>query len=462
LPNDPDWIIEPIADSTFYPAYFVVRRFVAGGQLPPSGLTDAFFDRVFLGLGPGEPSVSAALQDEIAAEFRYWYPLDLNIGGKEHKRVHFPVFLYTHVKLLPPELLPKGIFVHWWLTEKGGGKVSKKKVGTKGGSIPSLEVSLDRWGADALRLFYTLAASPQQDVEWEPALVDAASDRLADLDRLVREGLVEGGGGPPALDAWLEGRAHRLVSEARLAMERLAIREFAEKVYVEAPSTVRRYLARGGAPGPGLDRYLSALIRLLQPVTPHLSEELYQGRHDGLAAEAPFPDPEGFAASPGAEAAESFLENVEEDLRSVLKPAQERGERPSAVAFFVAAPWKRIAERWMREAAERSSSGPPPIREMAERARGHAEMAAHLPELAGYVAKVFPAVRSERTEAPVVDESAILRSAEGYLSRRYGFERIDIVREEEGAAHDPKGRRERARPGRPAFYLTGGRVARAP
>ncbi|MCI4366641.1 MAG: class I tRNA ligase family protein [Thermoplasmata archaeon] len=461
FPPDPSWIIEPIADSTFYPAYFVVRRYVADGRIALASLTDAFFDRIFLGEGPGEPSVPEALQAEVAEEFRYWYPLDLNIGGKEHKRVHFPVFVYTHAKLLPEALGPKAIFVHWWLTEKGGGKLSKKKVG-KGRSIPAMEEALAQWGVDALRLFYALAASPQQDIEWDPALVDVASERLAEIHRMVQGTVREGGGGPPELDRWLEDRAYHIAGACRAAFDTLALRETAELAYVQAPTTVRRYLARGGSEGPALDRFLGAWIRWMQPLTPHLAEELGAGRFDTLVAVAPFPSVEEFQPSPQAEAAERFLETVEEDLRSVLKPAIDRGEPPSAAAFFVAAPWKRTLELWMREVERRAPGGPPPIRELVERAKAHPELSAHVPEIAQYVARVFPMLRQERSDPPELDERAVLVSAEGYMARRLGFERVHVLLEAEGEPHDPHGRRSRARPGRPAFFLSGRRVSASP
>ena len=145
FPLDPQWIIEPIADSTFYMAYFIVRRFVSAGRLSLPQLTPAFFDYVFLGEGPGEPTVDRPLLEEIRAEFLYWYPVDFNLGGKEHKRVHFPVFLYTHARLLPPPLRPHGIYVNGWITGPEGGKVSKKDVSSKGGRILS-----DRPGARSL------------------------------------------------------------------------------------------------------------------------------------------------------------------------------------------------------------------------------------------------------------------------------------------------------------------------
>jgi leucyl-tRNA synthetase len=194
FPLDPEWIIEPIADSTFYMAYFIVRRFVSTGRLLPTQLTEAFFDYVFRGEGPGEPTVDRKLLDEVRDEFLYWYPLDLNLGGKEHKRVHFPVFLYTHARLLPPELQPRGIYVNGWITGPTGAKVSKKEVSSKGGRIPPLGVALATWGPDALRLFYAIAASPAQDIAWDPSLVDSAVGRLTEVERLVRERL----GAPPS------------------------------------------------------------------------------------------------------------------------------------------------------------------------------------------------------------------------------------------------------------------------
>jgi leucyl-tRNA synthetase len=193
---DPSWVVEPIADSTFYMAYFVVRRFVTAGRLSLPQLTDAFFDYVFRGVGSGEPSVAPELLAEVREEFLYWYPLDINIGGKEHKSVHFPVFLYTHARLLAPELQPRGIFVNGWLTGPAGAKISKKEESANRGRIPPIDGALERWGADALRLYYVTASSPEADIEWNSDTVDAALARLLDVERMVRETRGSGSGPP--------------------------------------------------------------------------------------------------------------------------------------------------------------------------------------------------------------------------------------------------------------------------
>lgn len=457
FPLDPTWVIEPIADSTLYPAYFPIRPFVADGRLPVTALTDAFFDYVFLGEGVGEPTLPQALLDEVRAEFLYWYPLDVNAGGKEHKRVHFPVFLFTHALLLPPELRPRGLFVHWWLTDRGGSKISKKEVSSKGGRIPPLQDAFERWGADALRLFFAQAASAYQDIEWDPELVDTAAARLAEVERLVRDALGPGAGGPPELDRWLATETHDLVERVRAAFELFDLRAVAEEVYVRLPATVRRYVARGGAAGPALGAVAEAWVRLLSPITPHLAEELGEGRGRGLVAEREFPEPAAFRADPGARAAEAFVDRVEEDLRSVLRPRSAHGEPPEAVVFFVAAPWKRTVETWLREPPGGAQAAPPSVREVMERLAQHPELQAFRALVPRYVQRVAPLVRSEAPLGDPVDELAVLRSAEGYLARRFGFSAVQAFSEEEGEAHDPLGRRERARPGRPAIYLSGHR-----
>jgi len=67
--------------------------------------------------------------------------------------------------------------------------------------------------------------------------------------------------------------------------------------------------------------------------------------------------------------------------------------------------------------------------------------------------RIVPLLRGSSGPLPAVAEIELLRSAEGYLQRRFGFRSISVVREAESEAVDPRGRRERARPGAPAFYL---------
>jgi hypothetical protein len=125
---------------------------------------------------------------------------------------------------------------------------------------------------------------------------------------------------------------------------------------------------------------------------------------------------------------------------------------PESALFYVAAPWKREVEAWVREALDQGAA--PSVATIMQRALAHPEIASHRGEIATYVQRVLPLLRSEGGPLPpVLDEVGTLRAAEGYLVRRFGFREVSVHPESEAEAIDPRKRRERARPGRPAFYL---------
>ncbi|MBT4804686.1 class I tRNA ligase family protein, partial [Candidatus Woesearchaeota archaeon] len=77
LPFDDRWIVEPISDSTLYPAYYIVSKWIENKTIKVKDLTEEFFDYVFLNVGEGKPKWKP-----IKDEFDYFYPLDINLGGK--------------------------------------------------------------------------------------------------------------------------------------------------------------------------------------------------------------------------------------------------------------------------------------------------------------------------------------------------------------------------------------------
>ncbi|MGI0155987.1 MAG: class I tRNA ligase family protein, partial [Thermoplasmata archaeon] len=353
-------------------------------------------------------------------------------------------------------------------TGPSGAKLSKKEISSKGGRgtggarrIPPIDQALARWGPDALRLYYTNAAAASSEVAWSSEGVDAALARLEDIERLLG-GTRGSARGPPELDAWLLSKMHRLIARVRTGFAAADLRSVAEEVYVGVPSLLRRYHARGGEAGATTEQIGRAWVLLLAPITPHLAEEVGAGRFPGLVATEPFPRADEFPLSVDGEAREEYLDRVEEDLRAVLRPHQDRAApSPEEVVFFIAAAWKTTVEGWMREAVDRGES--PTLHAIMERVQRHPELTAHRAEVPKYVQRVGLLLRAETGRSPgPVDEGATLRAAEGYLVRRFGFRSVKVVDEAEGEASDPRGRRERSRPGIPAFYLVGPDAAPEP
>ncbi|MDE1836249.1 MAG: class I tRNA ligase family protein [Euryarchaeota archaeon] len=457
FPKDPRWIIEPIADSTFYPAYYVVRRFVSAGKLKVEELTPEFFDYVFRGEGDGGGHVGSDLLEEVRREFLYFYPLDLNLGGKEHKRVHFPPFLYNHVALLPPELCPRGIFVNWWIT-RDQAKVSKKDI--KGGALPTVDRALSDLGADGLRLYYAIASTSSQDIEWDLPSAERYAERAQEALRSVRP-LLEGLSSwtLPSLelsthvDRWFSSALAGATRRAREAFEENDLRSAAEVVYVEIPGLIRRYRAKGGKEATLLRGAGSLWVRLLSPITPHLAEEAASSSGLGLVATAPFPGPDVLPIFPEAMAREAMVDLLEDDVQSLLKA----WKSPVAeLRVFVASGWKTEAERALLDAFRGGTAHD--LGSVMKVLRTHETLKSHLPDLPAWL-KLYDlrelAVASSKRGPPLApaEEQALWNESVPYLRERFGLATVSVLKEEDAASADPKGRRLRARPGRPALFL---------
>ena len=346
FPFKDDWIIEPIADSTFYSWYYVVSLYVNDGRLPAEALTDAFFDYVFNGRGDPkevvqaslvasgatEPATLAATIEAVRRDVRYWGPVDINLGGKEHQTVHFPVWTMNMVGLMDdPELWPRGIFVNWWVTQKAGAKISKSKGGAE--PIPG---AAKKYGVDPMRLYYCHVGSPHVDIEWDPDQVLDYRRHVERIHRLTDESLAASGDAGP-MDAWLEAAFAQHIHKARDAYEAYDLRTIAGELVYGVPETLRWYRRRGGDNGALLRRVVKDWAAALCPMLPHTAEEMWhRAGEDSLCSVAPFP--EAGAVDEAALAAEEYLRTVLEDIKTVAKLADAGAER---LVLFTTPAWKR-------------------------------------------------------------------------------------------------------------------------
>ncbi len=323
FPFDKEWTIEPISDSTLYPAYYLVAKFVNKKIIKTEELTEEFFDYVFLGQGKGKEHWK-----EIKEEFDYFYPLDLNLGGKEHKTVHFPVFIMNHVAVLPESKWPKGIFVNWWVTGKGS-KISK----SKGGAEP-IPAAIEKYGVDAMRLYYAHIGSPHVDVVWTEEIVFNYKNALERIYLLAKQ-LQELKREKKLIDLWLLSRVQGHLRAVNKAMEKYDLREMASIVYFALQDDLRWYARRGGMHKATLEKVISVWTKLLNPITPHLSEELNPGR--GLVSAARWPELEDGEINLKAEAGEELVKKAMEGMRNVMKLANV--EKAKKFTLFAAESW---------------------------------------------------------------------------------------------------------------------------
>ena len=448
FPFDQKWIVEAIADSTLYPVYYVISMYANSGRIKSEGMSEEFFDYVLLGKGEVSSvarSTGFAEQviEEIRKEFEFWYPLDVNLGGKEHMTVHFPVFLMNHVAVLRPQHWPKGIIVNWYITGTGG-KISK----SKGGAQPIPDAA-ERFGVDAMRLFYAHIASLYVDVAWEDDKVDSYRDRLGRISTLVDELLAAGSAEESAVDTWLGARMQRRLERLHEYMEEYDLRSFSNSVYFEMPQDFRWYLRRGGRNQSTIASAMKIWIPLLAPVTPHVAEELWERiGMKPFASTCQIPQGSVTETVLEAEARETLLERLIADVGEILKVTE---IKPKRIVLMTSPSWK---QQMLQDALE--EKGKVDVSSLIKKQMASAspearkEIPTYAKELATEVARLSA---EDRIHAKVrIDELGALSDSKRFLEAELGSEVVVFVADDP-AKTDPKGKARFAKPGRPAVFL---------
>jgi leucyl-tRNA synthetase len=266
LPFDEKWIVEPISDSTLYPIYYLVSLYFNEGKIKLEEMNEIFFDYIFL--GKGKPR--KAIWKEIRADVLYWYPLDVNLGGKEHQTVHFPVFIMNHIGILPKEMWPKGIFVNYWVLGKGN-KISK----SKGGAQPIPE-AIKEFGVDAMRLYYAHIAGPEVDVIWDEEIVSSYKKNLERIYNLVENAFNLKGKKKDELDKKLLMSLNKELKTINESLENFDLRFAANSAFFLLSASLREYLKDGGENKEVILDFLEKWIKVMAPFCPHITEELWE------------------------------------------------------------------------------------------------------------------------------------------------------------------------------------------
>lgn len=210
------------------------------------------------------------LLKRIREEFEYWYPLDLNAGGKEHKTVHFPFFIFNHVAIFPEKHWPKGIFVNWHLVAYG------QKMSKHLGNVIFLDEAVNKWGADTVR-FYLLHGSNQwRDFDWRDEECNIYQRHLKRFQNLLKD-LVEAkakNNEDFVMNAWLKSIFNIRIQEVTNFLEEGEIRKAIDTAFFGVWNDIEWYRRRTN--NEGLEKeYIKSWLKLLDPFIPHICEEIW-------------------------------------------------------------------------------------------------------------------------------------------------------------------------------------------
>jgi len=118
----------------------------------------------------------------------YWLPVDQYIGGIEHATMHLLYARFFHKVMRDLGLVDNDEPFMRLLTQgmviKEGSKMSKSK-----GNIVDPDETIDKYGADTVRIFILFAAPPEKDLDWSDKGIEGAYRFLNRLWVFVNENL---------------------------------------------------------------------------------------------------------------------------------------------------------------------------------------------------------------------------------------------------------------------------------
>lgn len=278
---------------------------------------DTFFESSWYFLRYCSPNSSFPFEKD---EIDYWGPVDQYIGGIEHAVMHllYARFFTRALKKLGylnidepfTNLLTQGMINHEtykdqnnnWLypeevlkTQAGAiektngapvtvGRIEKMSKSKK--NVVEPDQILDKYGADTIRLFVLSDSPPEKDLEWTEAGVEGCNKYLQRVAKLAFNILDENKNGKD--DKEVLSLIHKTIQSVSTDFENFhfnkAIARLRELTNALYSSDISSTIKKEG---------VKILTRLLNPIAPHLTEELWSTLGcDTMLASYPWPAPD--------------------------------------------------------------------------------------------------------------------------------------------------------------------------
>jgi leucyl-tRNA synthetase len=212
----------------------------------------------------------------------YWCPIDNYTGGVDHATMHM-IYARFFVKALADLGLVgfrepfTRFFGNGWV-KSGGSKMSKSR-----GNVIGPDELVERYGADAVRLYILSLAPADQDMEWSEEGADGMARFVRRLWRVVSETAEQAQ--QDEVDSPLVRKAHETIQRVSDDLGR----RYAFNTAISAVRELVNELAPDPA-APGARFAAETVVSLIQPYAPHVAEELWTRLGHERLWEQPWPE----------------------------------------------------------------------------------------------------------------------------------------------------------------------------
>lgn len=213
------------------------------------------------------------------AEYNYWMPVDTYTGGSEHANMHLLYFRFFHKALRDMGITEGGEPV---MQLRNQGMVlaeDNRKMSKSRGNVVAPDVLVQRYGADTVRAYLMFFARWQQGAPWDSHGIEGTARWMRRLWTLFTDTFENRPSASPEILKVLRRRVHQTLKRVTHDFENFEFNTIISSL-MELLNEMYKAREAGAVGTPEWEEATETYLKMLAPVAPHITEELWTNHLD--------------------------------------------------------------------------------------------------------------------------------------------------------------------------------------
>ncbi len=279
---------------------------------------DTFFDSSWYYLRYTDSKNESKTFDK--EKMSYWSPVDFYTGGAEHACMHLLYARFFTKALRDLGFLefdePFQRLFNQGMVHGSDGFVMSK---SRGNVVDPLEM-VDKYGADALRLFLMSIASPDKDTQWNENGIEGNFrfvNRLAEHFSKIKIG---------SSDAKVQSKINLVIKEVTEEIESIKYNAAIIKLKAFFDYINERQISQ---------KDLESFVKILSPFCPHVTEEIWEKMgNSSFISLAKWPEVDERKINENFEKEDKAIDSLVSDTLNIIKIVKEKGKKVSELYLY--------------------------------------------------------------------------------------------------------------------------------